>query len=91
MEKQRFQTISRQTPRLESVQKAIGAGTYTDDLRMPDMAYAELIRCPYSHARVIAIDASQAEKIPAFSALRRRRTRRRHFITAPATRRRRFS
>ena len=43
MEKQRFQTISRQTPRLESVQKAIGAGTYTDDLRMPDMAYAELI------------------------------------------------
>ena len=66
MEKQRFQTISRQTPRLESVQKAIGAGTYTDDLRMPDMAYAELIRCPYSHARVIAIDASQAEKIPGF-------------------------
>lgn len=66
MEKQRFQTISRQTPRLESVQKAIGAGTYTDDLRMPVMAYAELIRCPYSHARVIAIDASQAEKIPGF-------------------------
>lgn len=66
MEKQRFQTISRQTPRLESVQKAIGAGTYTDDLRMSDMAYAELIRCPYSHARVIAIDASQAEKIPGF-------------------------
>lgn len=91
MEKQRFQTISRQTPRLESVQKAIGAGTYTDDLRMPDMAYAELIRCPYSHARVIAIDASQAEKIPGFLGIATPEDAPQAFYNCSATRRRRFS
>lgn len=66
MEKQKFQMLNHEIPRLESMQKATGSGTYTDDLSMPDMAYAELIRSPFSHARVKRIDVSEAEKIPGF-------------------------
>ena len=53
-------------PRLESMDKATGAGKYTDDLALPNMAYAALVRCPYSHAKVLSIDVSEAEKVPGF-------------------------
>ena len=46
--------------------KALGRGKYTDDLELPNMACAALVRCPYSHARVLSIDVSEAEKVPGF-------------------------
>lgn len=46
--------------------KALGRGKYTDDLELPNMAYAALVRCPYSHAKVLSIDVSEAEKVPGF-------------------------
>lgn len=46
--------------------KALGLGKYTDDLELPNMAYAALVRCPYSHAKVLSIDVSEAEKVPGF-------------------------
>ena len=46
--------------------KALGRGKYTDNLELPNMAYAALVRCPYSHAKVLSIDVSEAEKVPGF-------------------------
>ena len=46
--------------------KALGRGKYTDDLELPNMAYAALVRCPYSHAKVLSIDVSEAEKVPGY-------------------------
>ena len=46
--------------------KALGRGKYTDDLELPNMACAALVRCPYSHAKVLSIDVSEAEKVPGF-------------------------
>lgn len=66
MEQHHFDIINHATPRLESMDKALGRGKYTDDLELPNMAYAALVRCPYSHAKVLSIDVSEAEKVPGF-------------------------
>lgn len=41
-----------------------GKGKYTDDLQLPNMTYAAVIRSPYAHARIKSIDTSQAKAIP---------------------------
>ena len=37
-----------------------GQGKYTDDLQLPNMAYAVVVRSPYAHAKINSIDTSQA-------------------------------
>ena len=66
MEQRHFDIVNHATPRLESMDRALGRGKYTDDLELPNMAYAALVRCPYSHAKVLSIDVSEAEKVPGF-------------------------
>jgi CO/xanthine dehydrogenase Mo-binding subunit len=66
MEQRHFDIVNHATPRLEYMDKALGRGKYTDDLELPNMAYAALVRCPYSHAKVLSIDVSEAEKVPGF-------------------------
>lgn len=66
MSEHSFCVIGRETPRLESFDKAAGTGKYTDDLSLPGMAYAALVRSPYSRARVLRIDTTGAEAIPGF-------------------------
>ena len=90
MEQHHFDIVNHATPRLESMDKALGRGKYTDDLELPNMAYAALVRCPYSHAKVLSIDVSEAEKVPGFLGCACRRRHRRPTLTARATRPLRF-
>ncbi len=46
----------REDPRLIT-----GAASYTDDLTLPGMLHAAMLRSPHAHARIKAIDASQAK------------------------------
>lgn len=62
----RFQTLNRSIPRLESMEKATGKIAYTADLPAPGAAAAVILRSPYSSARVLEIDCSEAEKVPGF-------------------------
>ena len=41
-----------------------GRGKYTDDLKLPGMLYAVMVRSPYAHARINSIDTSAAEATP---------------------------
>ena len=41
-----------------------GAGTYTDDLKLPNMVFAAFLRSPYGHARIKNIDISKARELP---------------------------
>ena len=41
-----------------------GEGRYTDDLNEPGQAYAYIVRSPYAHARILSIDAREAEALP---------------------------
>jgi carbon-monoxide dehydrogenase large subunit len=49
----------REDPRLIT-----GAATYTDDLSLPGMVHAAMLRSPHAHARVKRIDTSRAKKAP---------------------------
>jgi aerobic carbon-monoxide dehydrogenase large subunit len=41
-----------------------GKGTYVDDIQLPGMLYLDIVRSPYAHAKIKAIDASKAQAIP---------------------------
>ncbi len=41
-----------------------GNGVYVDDVRLPNMAYAAILRSPYAHAKIKSIDSSEARRIP---------------------------
>jgi carbon-monoxide dehydrogenase large subunit len=54
----------REDPRLIT-----GAGTYTDDLALPGMAHAAMLRSPHAHARIARIDTSRASRSPGVLAI----------------------
>ncbi len=37
-----------------------GLGQYVDDIRLPDMHYAAILRSPHAHAKIVSIDTSKA-------------------------------
>jgi aerobic carbon-monoxide dehydrogenase large subunit len=41
-----------------------GRGSFVDDIMFPDMLHAAVLRSPYAHARIRAIDASVASTMP---------------------------
>jgi carbon-monoxide dehydrogenase large subunit len=49
----------REDPRLIT-----GAATYTDDVKLPGLTYAAILRSPYAHARIKRVDVSEAKKAP---------------------------
>ncbi|MDH5243318.1 MAG: xanthine dehydrogenase family protein molybdopterin-binding subunit [Chloroflexota bacterium] len=52
--------IGESVPRRDGVAKVTGAGRYTVDLGMPGLAHAKVLRSPYPHARIRAIDTAAA-------------------------------
>jgi aerobic carbon-monoxide dehydrogenase large subunit len=50
--------------RLEDPRLLRGAGTYTDDVRLPGMLHANILRSPHAHARIQKVDVSAAKAIP---------------------------
>ncbi len=49
----------REDPRLIT-----GTATYTDDVKLPGLVYAAILRSPYAHAKITRIDASAAKAAP---------------------------
>src|SRR5580765_1303849 len=49
----------REDPRLIT-----GTATYTDDLALPGMLHAAIVRSPHAHARIRNIDTARARKAP---------------------------
>ncbi|MBF6569825.1 MAG: xanthine dehydrogenase family protein molybdopterin-binding subunit [Candidatus Binataceae bacterium] len=49
----------REDPRLIS-----GNGTYVDDIKLPGMLAAVMLRSPYGHAKINSIDVEAAKKLP---------------------------
>lgn len=55
--------IGKSVKRLEDKRFTTGKGKYTDDIVLPNMAYAYILRSPYAHAKINGIDTSAAEKL----------------------------
>jgi len=47
----------------EAARLVRGGGSYVDDVRLPNLAYAAILRSAYAHARIKSIDYSEAEKL----------------------------
>ena len=50
--------------RREDPKLLTGRGRYTDDVKMPGLTYAAVLRSPHGHARILAIDTSAALEMP---------------------------
>lgn len=50
--------------RLEDPRLLRGKGTYVDDIDLPDMLHAALLRSPHAHAKIVSIDPGAALALP---------------------------
>src|ERR1700751_3982077 len=41
-----------------------GKGNYVDDVQLPDMLFGHMVRSPYAHARLKAVNTEKAMKLP---------------------------
>src|SRR5262244_4048686 len=58
------QGIGARVPRKEDRRFITGQGNYTDDIPVKNAAYAEFVRSPHAHARIVRIDTSAALAAP---------------------------
>jgi len=56
--------IGRSLPRQDARDKVTGRARYTVDLRVPAMVEGKVLRSPYPHARILAIDTEAARAHP---------------------------
>jgi 2-furoyl-CoA dehydrogenase large subunit len=56
--------IGAPVPRKEDGRFLMGQGNYVDDIELPGMAYAALVRSPYPHARIVRINTGRALSVP---------------------------
>jgi aerobic carbon-monoxide dehydrogenase large subunit len=59
-----YRFIGKPLPRKEDERLITGKGRFTDDFCLDGQAYALMVRSPYPHARIIAIDSARAKKMP---------------------------
>jgi len=52
--------IGKSVKRVEDKRFITGQGQYTDDIILPNMTYAQFVRSPYAHAKVLGVDTSEA-------------------------------
>ncbi len=55
--------------RKEDRRLLLGKGSFTDDLTVPNQAYAVILRSPHAHARIVSIDTRAAASLPGVLAI----------------------
>src|SRR5687768_6254504 len=61
--------IGRPFTRVEDPRLIRGIATYVDDMQLPGLLHAVILRSPYAHARVMRIDTAAATKAPGVRAV----------------------
>ena len=61
---QRLNVIGTRMLRKEDPRFLAGRGRFIDDITLPNMAHAAVLRSPHAHARIRSIDKSAAEALP---------------------------
>ncbi len=59
-----LRSIGKSERRVDSVKLATGRGTFVDDIALPEMLHARILRSPHAHARIVHIDATHARSMP---------------------------
>ena len=59
-----YKLIGKRSPRLDTSAKVQGAAEYGIDVRLPNMKYAVLARCPVVGGKLASVDDKESKKIP---------------------------
>jgi 4-hydroxybenzoyl-CoA reductase subunit alpha len=62
--RQQNSVVGKRTPLIDGVEKVRGTAKYTADLLPKDALVGRILRSPYSHAELLAVDASRARDLP---------------------------
>jgi CO/xanthine dehydrogenase Mo-binding subunit len=58
------QGVGASVPRIDTLEKVLGSGKFAADLSLPDLLHGKLQLSDHTHARVLAVDMSEAERLP---------------------------
>jgi aerobic carbon-monoxide dehydrogenase large subunit len=61
--------IGARIPRRELKRLLSGRGRYIDDIKLPRMLHACMVRSPHPHARIVSIDVAAAQRAPGVAAV----------------------
>jgi len=64
-----YKFVGQATPRPDGVDKVTGRARYGDDMIVPGMLYAKILRSPHAHAQILSIDTSKAEALKGVKAV----------------------
>jgi carbon-monoxide dehydrogenase large subunit len=56
--------VGEKVPAMTNTRLVSGAGTFTDDITLPNMTFMAILRSPYAHARIRSVDTSAASAHP---------------------------
>jgi 4-hydroxybenzoyl-CoA reductase alpha subunit len=59
-----LRVVGKPLPKVDAAAKVTGQTLFADDIALPRMAYAKLLRSPHPHARIRRLDASRAAALP---------------------------
>jgi len=65
----RLRVVGQPLRKVDATAKVTGATRFADDLFLPRMLYAKLLRSPHPHARIASIDLSKARDLPGVKAV----------------------
>ena len=55
--------VGKSVTRVDSLEKVNGEAIFCDDIKLPVMLHAKVLRSPYPHAKILNIDTSKAERL----------------------------
>jgi len=58
-----FTALGQRARRVDGLRKSTGKEVYTDDIVLPGMLHAKILRSTVAHANIVSIDASKAEAL----------------------------
>jgi aerobic carbon-monoxide dehydrogenase large subunit len=61
--------VGQPVKRFEDPKLVTGHGSFVDDITLPDMLHAAVLRSPYAHARIRSVDVSSARNLPGVVAI----------------------
>jgi len=61
--------VGKPEPKVDALRLAKGRPVFTDDIDLRHMLYAKVLRSPHAHARILAIDDSEARALPGVHAV----------------------
>ncbi len=61
--------VGKDIKRREDPALLMGTVTYVNDMKLPGMLYAAVLRSPYAHARILSVNTEAARKVPGVHAV----------------------